>query len=725
MLLLPVTLSLSLAGAAEGPSYTDLLEARRDLTTQAFLRSLPPAPDAPLGFRVDKAKHYKQTVEHMQLTKPEVAALNQDGFAIVDVGRRMSMGSAYYTIYAGDLPVLVTTDSILHAMHRSFDDLLMELEAWLLLPAIDTILQRTHAQVVADAAGQPTQAHRDLDLHLSIARALLAGAALKGGRAPETVPTAFDQDAQLNDILERVRSMHLETPDTEQTNLFGRDRMIDWTQFRPRGHYTKSRDLQRYFHGMMWLGRADTGFELKHDREVHAAVALSGALDDAGTLSQLGELDLLLEWIVGRSDNLSPEGMVAALAKANLSSDGLHAPGALDTLRSQMDGHQQIRSQVVESDPDVPVRVKPPELFQIFGQRFVPDSFVLSEVVFDSILFKGEKVERMMPSGLDVAAALGNPEAARILGETDLAQFPYAANLDAARAWVDGQPDTFWTDSAATTWLATLRHLDTDLSDEPNAPAVMKGAAWQRKQLQTQLASWAEYRHDTVLYAKQSYTAYPSCEYPAGYVEPYPQVYAGVASFARSLGDALGNIDMVATLDGSDVDPGYVRELQRRQVSFLEGFATRAEWLRKLADKELAGKPFSPGDAKLLKATIDIRGGGSGPPRYDGWYPQMFYGGGIRSSEWAPDIVDVHTNPAAGEVLEVGTGDVDFIVAAIDNEGDTRVYVGPVFSYYETTWPAADRLTDERWGQLFYEGNAPDRPAWMQPLQHGETERRF
>ena len=725
MLLTALTLSAALA--AETPDYAQLLAEREDLTTDAFLASLPPGPTSSLPFKVQKARHYKDVVERLQLTSTERAALHRDGFTIVDHGKRYSMGSMYYAIYAQDLPILITTDSILHAMHRSFDDLLMQLELRVLLPAIDSLLESLHAAVVADAGATPSQAHTDLDLHLTIARALLNGQALpppKYGPELPTAHTSFDQDDQVDAILAKVRSLDLETPDTPKTQLYGRTRMVDWSQFRPRGHYTKAHELQRYFQAMMWLGRADTGFELKHDREVHAAVLLAAMFEDTGALASLDELERLLGWIVGPSDNLGPPQMLAAMEHADLAPADVYAPGAVDTLRSHMDGSQRIRSQVIVSHPHDPERVPPPELFQIFGQRFVPDSFVLSEVVFDSIRFEGRKVKRMMPSGLDVATALGNNEAARILGETDLREHPYAANLSAARAWMDGQPESFWTDTATNTWLATLRHLHTDLSDEPNAPAAMKGAAWQRKQLQTQLASWAEYRHDTILYAKQSYAGWPACEYPAGYVEPYPAVYKGTAAFARSLGQAVGQLQidrLVNTSDDRRLE--MAAEAQRRQVAFLEGFSTRAGWLASLAEKELAGEPFSPADVTLLKATIDQRGGGSGPPRYDGWYTEMFYGGGIRASEWSPEVVDVHTDPESGQVLEVGTGDVDFLVAAIDNEGDTRVYVGPVYSYYETTWPVQDRLTDEAWGELIFQGQAPDRPAWMDSLLHGETAR--
>ena len=40
------------------------------------------------------------------------------------------------------------------------------------------------------------------------------------------------------------------------------------------------------------------------------------------------------------------------------------------------------------------------------------------------------------------------------------------------------------------------------------------------KNLNTQMASWTELRHDTLLYAKPTYTDPGLCVYPDGYVEP-------------------------------------------------------------------------------------------------------------------------------------------------------------------------------------------------------------
>ena len=39
--------------------------------------------------------------------------------------------------------------------------------------------------------------------------------------------------------------------------LFGKERVMDFSQFTPRGHYTRSVKLKKYFQCMMWLGRVD------------------------------------------------------------------------------------------------------------------------------------------------------------------------------------------------------------------------------------------------------------------------------------------------------------------------------------------------------------------------------------------------------------------------------------------------------------------------------------
>ncbi|MEQ9501258.1 MAG: DUF3160 domain-containing protein [Deltaproteobacteria bacterium] len=676
--------------AAQDTGAFDVYRTRfTDLSGTAFLQELPKPDRAKLGFDPTKAEYFDTVAKELKLTREERDIFKKHGLVSVDHGVRYSFGASYYAIYARDMPVFITTDSILHAVHKSYDDILMQLETSYLAPTIQDVLTQVH--------GATNKTDHDVDLYVTVALNLLAGS------KELTVHSKLGQDEAAQVLLDKVASLKLETPNGPGTKIYGGKRTVDWSQFKPRGHYTKSEQLKRYFRAMMWLGRADTGFEIADsDRQLTSAMRLVALVDETGGLKKLGAMNDIVDFMVGASDNLTAFQLRDAMKGAK----------NLDAVKKRIAKHgkQAIRSQVVVSNPHDTIEVEPPTLFQLFGQRFVIDSFVLSKVVFDSILYKNKKVLRMMPNGLDVMTALGNDEAARLLAP-ELERFPYAGNLKAARAFIAEQPAAYWRSNVYNAWLGALRTLD-DKPSGRHVPRVMRSEAWDRKQLQTQLGSWAELRHDTILYAKQSYTAWPSCEYPTGYVEPYPDFYRAIETLAR---EAQRRIRLA--------DYGKADWMKTRQVQYFDQLADTMQRLAKIAERELAAQPLTSSDEDWLKKTIDKRGGGSGPPRYDGWYPQIFYGGGVSASEWDPTVADVHTDPKGGKVREVAVGDTQFLVVAIDNEDDRTVYVGPVFSYYEFDHPVSDRLTDEQWQGKIRTNTLPERPAWWRPYQGARKER--
>jgi hypothetical protein len=688
--------------------YEDMTYAK--LADELRLRR---APDVPPSFDPTGVAYYAKVDKALQLTAEEHDIYRRTGLVGVDHGRHLTMASTYLAIYQADLPVLVTADSILHAMHRSFDDILVELETGDFTREITEALVNAHgalAQRAASVAGSRAleQSARDADLYLSVALSLMDGK-----------PTAsiFNQDGDVAAVLEAIGALRPEL----HFHIYGGVRPIDWSQFQPRGHYTKSPLLEHYFQSMMWLGRADTGFVLASPaaragirpdvaRERRDAALLALLFARSGQLEALAKVDRAIRFFVGASDTTGPADVAAALERAGIKDlPDLASEAALDRAARELlatrAGAQRIRSQVIDSDPGDTVQTPVPDTFQLFGQRFVIDSFVLSKVVYDAILFKGEKQTRTMPAGLDVMAALGNDEAVALL-EPALEKDNYAANLMASRAFVERQPPAIWNESVYNIWLSALAKLD-DVPRGTNFPEAMRGRAWQAKQLQTQLGSWAELRHDTILYAAQSYTSMIACEYPTGYVEPYPELWARLALFGEQ-----GKGWLEAT--GLSTP---------QRAAFFDFFAATTRHLEKLARKELAGEPFDGDDRKFVKDTISVqwRGGGCGPPTkiYSGWYPQMIYGGAPES--WEPTIADVHTDPNTGQVLEVGVGDANFLVVAVDNAGDRAAYVGPVYSYYEIASPA--RLTDEEWRAKIKRGDLPPRPEWTHAFQAAAVKR--
>jgi hypothetical protein len=476
----------------------------------------------------------------------------------------------------------------------------------------------------------------------------------------------------------------------------------------------------------MWLGRADLGFYLTAPapvsglridvhRERAAAATLALLLRQSGELGRLQAMGRIIDFLVGRGDDVSVGELLTLLDRAGADLGSLAGGEVSDKLSAEIASatRQQIRSQTLGSSVGGTAETLPPVVFQVFGQRFLVDSYVLSRVVFDSIVYGGEKQLRMMPSGLDVMAALGNDEAIALL-QPELEKFKYGANLLAVRRAVERYAKEGLADSAYGMWLESLRRLDDPLPAGAKVPEVMRTRAWQRKMLQTQHASWAELRHDTLLYGKQSYSGYPLCGYPDAYVEPYPAVYEQLGSLARRMQRDLA----AANFDHPDASTAAnMAAIRNQQVGFWSHFADVMSLLTRLAKKTLAGQMFSAEELAFLRQTIDARGRGSGPPIYDGWYPQLFYGG--HPADWKPTVADVHTDPDAAEALEAGVGDAAFLLLAVDAKacgGQHSVYVGPAYTYYEFRGPATRRLTDHEWQARIMNGKLPERPAWVQPF---------
>jgi len=111
------------------------------------------------------------------------------------------------------------------------------------------------------------------------------------------------------------------------------------------------------------------------------------------------------------------------------------------------------------------------------------------------------------------------------------------------------------------------------------------------KTLNTQLASWTELRHDTVLYAKQPYTASVLCSYPDG-SSSQGEILGADA------GHALRTKDLVATLPNTGLpfvfEPTFrgdsvhvsISAIYTNRLQFLDNFAARMTTLRDISVKD-------------------------------------------------------------------------------------------------------------------------------------------
>jgi hypothetical protein len=690
--------------------YTKVLQAAQAMSVATFIAAHTPADAAqPSALTYDPATatYFADIDAALALTAPEKERIAANGFMVSDRLRFPSFGEALLEVHAKDLPILITTDMILQALHASYDAILEQLEREVLFVTVDHVLAATHdALATLDVGGDPDAlgALRDADLFVTVARSLLAGLTVpsKGGAGV---------DDQVADLMAGVAAEEMRT-----VEIFGTQRKMDFSQFKPRGHYEGDEVLERYFKAMMWLGRVDfrfmeldpySGVWALNRRQIVAAHLLQQAVVAADQMSGWDRANDLITLMVGPVDYIDMRGvarMAADMGWASLAErvalGGVDGEAFTRDLLGGRWGEQMINSHWLETNPFSSEPTPLPPSYAFLGQRFVVDSYVFANVVYDNIVFEGAKVPRVLPDPLDALFVLGNDQVLPLLAP-ELAKFPYHANLHSLRYLVDYYEPEFWESNLYNLWLQALRALNAPTTG-PQYPEPMRNTAWRDRVINTQLGSWAQLRHDTLLYAKQSYTGGASCEHPDGFVEPYPEFFGNLETLAAVAGQTLINV------------PFQSEWAATRLKDFFASWGAKMGELKVMAAKGLAGEAYTAEEIAMLKATINADPG-CGEPVFSGWYSELFYDYNV--ADWKPTIADVHTNPNAGplpgpNVLHVATGQVNLMVLTSETCEGPEAYVGPVFSYYEVDVPEIRRLADSEWKATLETGTPPARPEW-------------
>lgn len=700
------------ARAFDLEAYRSFLATNADLSTAALLDArVPAAPyEHELRLALEGVSFLPEVSTEYGLTEDELLLLGRHGFMVSERLAQRSYGDALLEIWHADLPLFISSDLILHSVHRSFLNVMMMIEEAHLMPRMQSALATLHAALPLleqTYAGDADMAAclDDLDVYLCVARSLFAGA-----RVPNLRPdTGASIDALLASVETQLPQLHALFNETPRT--------IDFSQFTVRGYYTRSELLSRYFRGMMWLGRIDFRLSLPNSmdgppsvqREVVDAFLLRELVSTAQVGADLASVDHVIRVFVGNPDNTTLDDldvMKAALGIADASDLWSTATyDAFGTLLATGDFQPQaINSRILLTDPMAGEPLQPPYAFLLMGQRFTVDSHVLGHVVYDQIVFEGEAQLRMLPDPLDILYALGNDDVLPLLrGELDT--YHYAASLEALRYLVDAYEPEFWEQSLYTRWLHALRAL-AKTGDQAGAPEFMRTAAWQQEKMNTQLASWAELRHDTLLYVKQSYTSGVICSYPHGYVEPVPELFDRLEALGHFAHDELVGLGI----------PSWIESLIQ---GYYDRMATIMQTLGSIARKELAQTALSEAEQEFLRTPLYLDSQTCGTPER-GWVRDLYFD----PADWpvgTPDLIvaDVHTQPTdefgnpVGRVLHVGTSDPRLAVVVTGCPGATPVaYVGPVAAYHQHVTTNFTRLTDDAWETLLEHGLATGSPDW-------------
>lgn len=722
-------------------NYINFRESVKDLTFDdlnrlnqnnnvKYYKGFSQTPDPAKILYLDSVK------QKLNLTAGEVDLLMQNHFVVTERLNQRSFGDLYqYNIFNKDLPVFISTDLILHALHTSYDNILKSTEITLMLPNLKTYLEGLYNKLPEYAekyGGDYATNIADVDLYLSVAYSLITDSSLK--------PRYANQE-NYNQLLKAIKSEEL-----APVQLFtddSRSRRIDFSQFKVRGHYVFTEEdkwmgntnLEPYFKTMMWLGRIDFPLTSPPTGDMEppwrpdeikriniSAFILNEMMQLPEFKKLLDQNDEIINYLVGDSDNFTADEYTSYLQSKGIYSatqlqDSMAYKDYFEGLSTNPDYLQQYMGAFYFVDPTGEKPDALPVSFLVSGQRFIVDAYVLANVVFDRIIFNGNKIYRMMPDPLDALYALGNNNALYFL-EDELTKFPYGTQLALMRYLIDNKEPEFWSENLYNTWLKSIRALN-PIEDNTSLPFFMRTGAWNQQKMNTQLAAWTQLRHDNLLYAKPSYTGGVGCSFPYSYVEPYPAFYKALADYANQAADFFSTKNV--TSEFSIPIDVYFRK-----------FAGIVGKLETLAQKELDNIAFTTDEENWLKQfLIQVPHQECGGRPFNGWILDLYW----RTDKLTdPDFltVDIHTQPTdengimVGRVLHAGTGFINLgvVLAEIPGSDITVAYSGAFTSYYEYITNNFLRVNDQEWEEKVYNGNIPARPEWTAAYlagKNGET----
>lgn len=532
----------------------------------------------------------------------ELQKTNQESFFDL-YGSLMNRGS----------DIIITSDLFFHSSISLYESVITQIEEEKLIPELKELLN----QLTSRAEGISKE-------YFEVALSLL-----KGDKSTSRL------------VLEEIQKIK-SARGFEHSEILGVE--IDYSQFKPRGHYTKSEILKDYFRTVMWLSFPKIPLEL--DKYYNLAKTQATLLQECGLISKYKEIDSLISKLVGTTDDITP--LLILRFK--------DTPSPIDSLKN-------FQARVVPKMEEKTVK------YSFFPQRFVLDSYILQKLTYGNVVgYKGvskelpftaaytlDGIQRVFPRGLDVFSVLGSSAAAKILkrdGDTDY------SNYAKMHGYLKKEIELNEEGSLYDIYLCALSEL---LSEKD-----FVSQSYQYKNLLTALGGWTELRHQTILYAKQSYTslaALPLKKKKVILIEPFPEVYRYLLKFTREMEEFYPS-------------------------KSISEFASIMENVIQDSEEELNGK--IPEQTSIKSIPSKLRK--------------------IVGNKKAPIVADVHTDSNTGAVLEEAIGNPFIVRVFLNINRKNMDLIGVGYSYYEFKQPMENRLSDEEWEEM---KNREEPSTWI------------
>jgi hypothetical protein len=631
--------------------------------------------------------------------------------------------------------VFVSSDFMLHVYHRLIDKEFKYIEQKNFYPSLkkitDTMLKASIDAYNNSNLASKKESYQRLIAYFAVPDAILNSSygfykseAVGDDSSDSREATLANLDAMKDkipagayDSAKQEIGLIMDADQIQESPLFGKylDEISlsfpeDYTQYGPRSHYGENPTLRTYWRTMMWYGRQN--FVAKSPELTRDAMNIVLLMNQFNLMKDWENIYVPTSFFVGESDDLGIYDYQKVLTenKDTPPGDELVAKIQQDIANlpnPKIMSSVAIGDQVVDSTKEeLQNKTKG---FRFMGQRFTPDAFIFSSLTQGDEKPDPKTGEKLpsMPTALMVMSALGNKTADQHLNDWISTNASDSKNVLADRMislkqYFGALSTDLWTQNIYWSWLYTLQALSQEGLDKTGYPNFMKNTDWDNKNLQCSLGSWTELKHDTLLYAKQSYAEMggggPEGDIPPvpkGYVEPNIEFLDRLIPFVKMTEDGLKQRGIL--------DDEFIG----RNESLLKALS----FFRKIAIAEVNNEKISDDDFEKLRLMAGNLGGQILSP-----LPNE-----QRTEDLARSalIADVHTDVPGKAILYEADGIPNYIYVAVKDDNGTRMTKGLVYSYYEFKNPIEKRLTDTDWKEWVYTKDAskmPNLPDWSQAL---------
>ena len=576
--------------------------------------------------------------------------LEDDGF-FIDYEKYQQPFSIYETNQYMGSNNFVTTDSIVHLYHIIYLGMMEDMEQNSLKQKLMALSKNCLDNALSDykeAKGE------EKDLTLRNAALFLCALDLLEAKYDGEVPS------EVRDLADKELD-NIKAEGNAVSNITGNE--IDYSQFKVRGNYTKNENLKKYFRVNMLYSQELVKLEnpdktINLDAVKQAMLISRNMLKDEASFKLWQDIYKPISFLVENTEDTTPIDIYKSISK-------LTKDNSVEAILEKNVVNAVADDIANKEDPKIK-----PDSGKVFA--FLPQRAVVDNTWLQNLVDTDPKSKRPVVSGVDLMALLGNSLAERLTltNEDNLKWDKFKEKYEETKAMVDARTDKEEKANIYRTWLWVLKAFNNEYGE--GYPDFMRSEKWQYKDLNTALASWAQLKHDTILYAKQ-FGAECGGDEPTDlrhYVEPNVNLYRRVKY--------LVGLTM-------DADEKYSL-LNNEQKARLKDFDDMLEFLIKVSIEELKDETTSDEDNERLKVIggemenifIAFNKDDSGEefeiPPVD------------RDTANVADIQRIGSNVVdkpEGSFLEVGSGRFSTIYVVYRLNGKYYLGSGSVMNYYE------------------------------------------